>query len=110
MTPWNNVTGNDRFTLSPRRRSIRPRPGRRGEPCPCRGIVLRPNDNTRADDPPFPTWAYTPSYLPAGLAIDVGVDTPLNEPEFFYLGFQRGRIRPAHEPIAHPIGATVITA
>jgi hypothetical protein len=76
--------------------------------CPF-GIVLRPNDNARADEPPFPTWAYTPSYLPAGLAIDVAVDTPLNEPEFFYLGFQRGRTRPVHEPVAHAIGATVIT-
>jgi hypothetical protein len=81
----------------------------RGQPaCPF-GIVLRPTDNAPAGEPPFPTWAYTPDYLAAGLAIDVAMDTPLNEPEFFYLGFQRRRTLPAHEPFAHAIPATVIT-
>lgn len=76
--------------------------------CPF-GIVLRPSDNARGDEPPFPTWAYRPDYLSAGLAVDVAVDTPLNEPEFFYAGFQRGRTRLAHESVAHAIAATVIT-
>jgi hypothetical protein len=60
--------------------------------CPF-GIVLRPNGDALAQQPPFPTWTYAPSYLPAGLTIDIAVDTPLTEPEFFYLGFQRGRAR-----------------
>ena len=76
--------------------------------CPF-GVLLRPDGSTRAEQPPFPTWAYTPSYLPPGLAIDVAVDTPLNEPEFFYLGFRRGRVGSLHEPAAHAIAATAIT-
>jgi hypothetical protein len=76
--------------------------------CPF-GIVLRPAGDARGGQPPFPTWAYAPSYLPAGLAIEVAVDTPLNEPEFFYLGFQRGRARGAQEPIVHAIAAAEIT-
>src|SRR5688572_12649793 len=55
--------------------------------CPF-GIVLRPAGNARAEQPPFPAWTYTPPYLSAGVAIEVAIDTPLNEPEFFYLGFQ----------------------
>lgn len=77
--------------------------------CPF-GIVLRPARDTHAGQPPFPTWAYAPSYLPAGLAIEVAVDTPLSEPEFFYLGFQRGRAGGTQEPIAHAIAAAEITS
>jgi hypothetical protein len=55
--------------------------------CPF-GIVLRPQGGDATGLPPFPAWAYTPGYLPPGAAIDVAVDTPLSEPEFFYLGFQ----------------------
>lgn len=76
--------------------------------CPF-GIVLRPAADAHPRQPPFPTWTYAPSYLPPGLAIEVAVDTPLNEPEFFYLGFQRGRAREGQEPIAHAIAATDIT-
>jgi hypothetical protein len=77
--------------------------------CPF-GIVLRPKGNAPVEQPPFPAWAYRPSYLPAGLAIDMAVDTPLNEPEFFYLGFQRGRARQVPEPAAHAIAATRVTS
>ena len=76
--------------------------------CPF-GFVLRPKDDARPEAPLSPTWTYTPSYLPAGLAIHVAVDTPLNEPEFFYLSSQRGQNRRLHEPVAHSIAATVIT-
>lgn len=76
--------------------------------CPF-GIVLRPDGGARAEEPPFPTWSYVPSYLPAGLAIDVAVDAPLTEPGFFYLGFRRGRPRGAHESVPHGIAATAIT-
>ncbi len=55
----------------------------------------------------FSAWA--PTYLPAGLAIEIAVDTPLTEPEFFYLGFQRGRARVGQEPVTHAIPLTEIT-
>jgi hypothetical protein len=38
-------------------------------------------------NPPFPAWAYRPTYLPPGLVIDVAEGVPLTEPAFFYLGF-----------------------
>lgn len=72
------------------------------------GIVLRPAGNACTDRAPFPTWPYVPSYLPAGLAIDVAVDTPLHEPAFFYLGFQRGRAL-GLQPVADGIAAPAIT-
>jgi hypothetical protein len=72
------------------------------------GIVLRPAGNAGAERAPFPAWRYAPSYLPAGLAIDVAVDTPLHEPEFFYLGFQQGRT-PGLQAVADGIAAPAIT-
>jgi len=73
--------------------------------CPF-GIVLAPS-GVDVTAPPFPSWPYRPSYMPAGLAIDIARDTPLREPEFFYLGFQRDRARLGQEPIAHalPLGS-----
>ena len=79
--------------------------GRRA--CPF-GIVLRPAGSAGTERPPFPTWPYAPSYLPAGLAIDVAVDTPLHEPEFFYLGFQQGRA-PGLQAVTDGIAAPAIT-
>jgi hypothetical protein len=75
--------------------------------CPF-GIVLRPADNARTERAPFPTWPYAPGYLPAGLTIYVALDTPLHEPEFFYLGFQRGRARALQE-VADRSAAPAIT-
>jgi hypothetical protein len=68
--------------------------------CPF-GIVLRPADDAVDARPPFRSWAYRPSYMPDGVAIDIASDTPLSGPEFFYLGFQRGRARRNLEPIDH---------
>jgi hypothetical protein len=76
--------------------------------CPF-GIVLRPAGDAPGEGPPFPTWAYAPRYLPAGLAIHLAVDLPLNEPAFFYLGFQRERARGEQEPVAHAIAPAEIT-
>jgi hypothetical protein len=76
--------------------------------CPF-GIVLRPGSGDEAQNPPFDTWAYRPPYLPAPLAIQIALNTPLSEPEFFYLGFQRDRARLGEEPTAHAIPATDIT-
>ena len=41
--------------------------------------------------------------MPAGVAIDIARDTPLAGPEFFYLGFQRGRPRQREEPVEHAL-------
>jgi hypothetical protein len=65
--------------------------------CPF-GIALRPASHD-VPRPPFPTWSYRPSYLPPGTAIDVAVDTPIEEPEFFYLPIRRSwRTAEPHEP------------
>jgi hypothetical protein len=80
--------------------------------CPF-GIVFRPAGDTVGIQAPFASWPYRPRYMPPGLSIDVAVETPLSGPEFFYLGFQRGRARSGQEPIGHELpidsltGATV---
>ena len=59
-------------------------------------------------DPPFPTWSYHPPYSP--VPIDVGLGTPLGEPELFYFRFARppGALRA--EPTVHALPLTVLTA
>jgi hypothetical protein len=69
-------------------------------------VGLRPGDEKGA---PFPTRAYHPRYLPPDFAIDIAQGTPLQEPELFYLGFQRGRARPGTEPVAHALPARTLT-
>lgn len=65
-----------------------------------------------AAGPPFASWAYTPSYLPPGTAIDVAFSTSLNEPELFFLAFAQ---RPdtytggRREPVMHAIEVQEIT-
>ena len=82
----------------------------RGEAaCPF-GIVLRPAAEADDSGPPFPTWAYRPSYLPPETAIEIARDTPLSEPAFFYLGFQRGRARLGQEPVTHSVPASDLTS
>jgi hypothetical protein len=76
--------------------------------CPF-GIVLRPTEAVSDPKPPFPTWAYRPSYLPPNVAIEVARDTPLSEPEIFYLAFQKGGARLAKEPVTHQIPASEVT-
>jgi hypothetical protein len=76
--------------------------------CPF-GVVLRAGRDVGAEQAPFRTWQYVPPYLPEGLVLDVALDTPLTEPEFFYLGFQREPTRRGHEPVAHAIPATDLT-
>jgi hypothetical protein len=51
--------------------------------------------------PPFQTWSYCPSYLPAGWAIEIADATTLQEPELFYLPFLRGGRSGAAEPTKH---------
>jgi hypothetical protein len=77
--------------------------------CPF-GIVLRAGATASADDCPFSSWAYHPSYLPPTLSIDIAAGTPLEEPEFFYLGFQRARARQGLEPTSHRIPVNRLTS
>jgi Glyoxalase-like domain len=70
--------------------------------CPF-AIIFRPGDEAGAVSPPFPSWSYRPSYMPAGVAIEVARGTPLAGPEFFYLGFQRGRPRQGQERVDHAL-------
>jgi Glyoxalase-like domain len=74
--------------------------------CPF-GIVFRPAGDVGGIQAPFASWSYTPQYMPSGLSIDVALETPLAGPEFFYLGFQRGRAQSGEEHVGHelPIGA-----
>lgn len=66
--------------------------------CPF-GVLLRAGSGDGRLGAPFPTWKYVPEYLPAGFAIEVAQDTPLTEPELFYLGFQREPARRGRSPL-----------
>jgi hypothetical protein len=65
------------------------------------GIIFRSTGAPPAP-PPFATWAYTPKYLPPGLAMHVAEGTTLYEPELFYLPFLR-RASARAEPVAHAL-------
>ena len=56
---------------------------RRTGACPF-GLVFRRGTETDLTLP-FPTWSYRPGYLPEGLAIEIAVETPIEELEFFFL-------------------------
>jgi hypothetical protein len=58
---------------------------------------------------PFATWSYAPAYLPAGMAIQIAVDTPLHEPEFFVLPAGLGG-RGAGQPPQPAVPGTAVTA
>jgi hypothetical protein len=51
------------------------------------GIVFRPGETQDTAAPPFRTWSYRPAYLPSPLAIEMAVETTLEEPELIYLPF-----------------------
>lgn len=66
------------------------------------GIIFRASGEApRAA--PFPTWAYTPDYLPPGLAMQIAVGTSLYEPELFYLPFMKRARLPGSEPLLHAV-------
>jgi Glyoxalase-like domain len=54
-----------------------------------------------AAPPPFESWAYHPRYLPADKSILFAKDTPLTEPEFFYLSWPNPQISSAMQPKQH---------
>jgi Glyoxalase-like domain len=73
------------------------------------GIIFKASAGG-ARQAPFPTWSYTPAYLPPGVAMQVADGTSLYEPEIFYLPFvNRGR-RPSNEPTLHAVPIRKITA
>ncbi len=76
--------------------------GRNSGLCPF-GLAFRPGED--GADPPFATWSYRPSYLPADLSIEMGTGVRPTEPLLMYLPFaRRDRIRPA-EAAGRPVGA-----
>jgi hypothetical protein len=64
------------------------------------GVVLRPG-GAGATVPPFPSWKYTPAYLPLGLALEVALGTHLSEPELFYFGVPRRQEDMQEQPRGH---------
>lgn len=76
--------------------------GRSEGACPF-AIIGRPPDPAGTTAAPFPTWPYRPKYLPPNLAIDVAVETPLDEPEWYWLGFARARERETSPEHALPL-------
>jgi hypothetical protein len=80
---------------------------RRAAACPF-GVVVRASVDESDTAPRFPTWRYTPPYLPDGVAIDVADAVPLAEPAVFYVDVRRVRLRPVEEPIDHAAPLTTI--
>jgi hypothetical protein len=79
---------------------------RRSGACPF-GIVYRPRAGAIAAAP-FHSWSYRPSYLPSGLAIEVGRGLALSEPQLFYLPFVRPPDSVQPQPTAHPASIDAI--
>jgi len=75
--------------------------GRASNACPF-GIVFR-STGAGAGLVPFPTWAYRPAYLPAGLAIGFADGVPLDEPELVHVPFLQRPEVPVHEPTNHAL-------
>ena len=79
---------------------------RRQGACPF-GLVFTTDDDMTVTAP-FPTRAYEPAYLPRGLAIQVAIDTPLTEPEFFFLPSRSASTGPPR-PVQAALPGTSIT-
>jgi hypothetical protein len=58
-------------------------------------------DGEVAVPPPFESWAYHPCYLPADKSILFAKDTPLTEPELFYLSWPNPQSSSALQPKQH---------
>ncbi len=72
------------------------------EACPF-GLAFGPT-GAEVLEPPFTTWPYRPSYLPAGKEIQFAQGTPLHEPELFYLAWAHTQASSQAQPKAHPNG------
>jgi hypothetical protein len=73
------------------------------------GIIFRAS-GAEAPEAPFPTWPYTPAYLPPGLAMQVADGTTLYEPELFYLPFMNCAPTRGGEPTLHALPVSRILA
>lgn len=80
---------------------------RREGACPF-GLVFANTAGSAGQDPPFPTWSYRPPYSP--VAIDIGLGTPLTEPELFFFRFPRPADALRAEPRAHALPLANVTA
>jgi hypothetical protein len=78
---------------------------RRRGGCPF-GLVFLSDDGRSAL--PFPTWSYAPPYLPEGMTIELAIDTPPDEPEFFVLP-AGARAPGAARPPQPALPATTVT-
>jgi hypothetical protein len=76
--------------------------------CPF-AMVLRTDRDDTDRTLPFATWTYRPRYLPAGLAIDVAIDTPLEEPEVFHIAMADKDRFSYRQRVAHAIPARRVT-
>ena len=73
------------------------------------GLIFRPENETDKKCP-FPSWNYHPEYLPPNLSMQVGLNTPLNEPNYIFLAFAKKRnVEEKKEPIVHKLGLKEIT-
>jgi hypothetical protein len=89
---------------------------RRGQGASPIGICFRSaraHGTEQTHKPPFATWQYRPPYLPAPLAIEMGVNSQLSgEPLLFFTSFGRradGDEPARRQPIEHPAGMRLIT-
>lgn len=71
------------------------------------GVCVRPGANE--ESPAFPSWDYAARYLPKGMTISVGHDTPLSEPMWFVSPKGAAGTR-TQEPCNHPVGVRNITS
>ena len=77
---------------------------RGGRACPF-GLIFRAVSGS--PDPPFPTWAYQPSYSP--VPIEIANGTPLGEPELFYFRFPRPPGARKDQPTKHALHLRTLT-
>ena len=75
--------------------------------CPF-GLVFAGAGGSPSPEPPFPTWSYHPPY--SEVAIDIGRETPLSEPELFYFRFPRRPDALRGEPTSHALPLKTLTA
>lgn len=82
--------------------------GRKLGACPF-GIAFSPTGKDVAN-PPFATWAYKPTYLPADKQIWFAQGTTLKEPELFYLAWPHAQTSLATQPKEHLNGLVRLQA
>ncbi len=76
------------------------------------GVCFRPSGPSE-QSAPFPMWSYKPPYLPDHLHIEIGRDTPMEEPMWFFITFSSRPDRvPAGsiQPLEHAGGFREITS